>query len=76
MNARLGCQRVRSVRWVVKKKAPTQTKVMYDKCRVIVVISKSSFLLEEPKRRISRGYYRGGGPNSTYLCIYWVEDPI
>jgi len=31
--------------------------VRYDKHRVIVVISKSSFLPEEPKRRISRGYH-------------------
>ena len=75
MKARFRCWSVRSVRWAVKK-ALVQTEVMYDKRGVIVVISKSSFLPEEPERRISKGYCRGGRPSSTYLCIYWVGSPI
>ena len=71
MKARLGCQNVRSVRWAVKK-AFAQTEVMYDKSRVIVVISKSSFLPEEQKRRISRDYCRDDRPSS----IYWVRGPV
>ena len=58
------------------KKASMQTEVMYDKHGVIVVILKSSFLPKEPEMRILKGYCRGGGPNSTYLCIYWVGGPI
>ena len=75
MKARLGCQSVKSVRWVVKK-APIQTEVMYDKCGAIVVISKYSILPEEPERRISRGYCKGGRPSGMYICIYWVRGPI
>ena len=71
MKARLGCRSVRSVRWAVKK-APTQTEVMYDKYRVVVVISKSSFSPKEQKMRISRDYCRDDRPSS----IYWVEGPV
>ena len=67
MKVRLRCRSVRSVRWAVKK-APAQAEVMYDKCRVVVAISKSSFLPEEQKRGISRGYCRDGRPSR----IYWV----
>ena len=75
MKARLRCWSIRSVRWAVKK-VTAQAEVMYAKREVIVVISKSSFLHEEPKRRISKGYCRGGGPISTYLYIYWAGGPI
>ena len=70
MKARLGCQNVRSVRWAVKK-AFAQIEVMYDKSRVIVVMSKSSFLPEEQKRRISRGYCR----DHRLSTMYWVGGP-
>ena len=50
--------------------------MMYDKSKVIVVISKSSFLLEEQERRISRGYCRYDRPNSIYLYICWVGGSI
>jgi len=46
MKARLGCRSIRSVCWAVKK-VSVQTEMMYNKSRVIVVISKSSFLPEE-----------------------------
>ena len=71
MKARLVCRNVRSVRWAVKK-VPTQIKMKYDKSRVIVVISKSSFLPEEQERRISRGYCRYDRPNNLYLYIYML----
>ena len=32
--------------------------------------SKSSFLSEEPERRISRGYCRGYRPRNAYIYIY------
>ena len=32
--------------------------------------SKSSFLPEEPERRISRGYCRGVGPGSSLSILY------
>ena len=41
--------------------------MMYDKSGVIVKISKSSFLLEEQKRKISRGYCRDDRPSSIYI---------
>ena len=41
----------------------------YDKGKVIVVISNSSFLPEEQKRRIFRGYCRNGRPISVYIYI-------
>ena len=44
--------------WAVKK-VPTQSKVMCNGHGVIIVTSKSSFLLEELERRISRGYCNG-----------------
>ena len=59
----------KSVHWVVKK-VPTQTEMMYDKSRVIIVISKSSFLPEEQERRISRGYCRNDRPSSMHIYIY------
>ena len=37
----------------------------YDELRATTIISRSSFLPEEPKRRISRGYCRDIGPRST-----------
>ena len=63
------------MRWAVKK-VPTQTGMIHDKRRTIVVTSKFSFLPKEPKRRISRDYCRGDRPNSMCLCIYWVGGPI
>jgi len=54
--------------WAVKK-VPTQSEVMCNGHGVIIVTSKSSFLLEELERRISRGYCRGVRPRSSYLCI-------
>ena len=69
MNARLGCRSVRSVRWAVEK-VPAQTEMAYDKGKVIVVISNSSFLPDEQKRRIFRGYCRNGRPISVYIYIY------
>ena len=75
MKVRLGCRNVRSVRYAVKK-VPAQTKMMYDKNGVIVVISKSSFLLEEQERRILKGYCRYNRPSSIYLCICWAGGPI
>ena len=69
MKACLVCRSVRSVSWAVKQ-ASTQSEVMYDEHGVTIVTSKSSFLLEELERRISRGYCRADRPKSTYLCIY------
>ena len=66
MKARLGCRSVRSVCWAVEK-VPAHIGMMHDKSGVIVVTSKSSFLPEEPKRRISKGYCRGNRPSSMYL---------
>ena len=43
---------------------------------VTIVTSKSSFLCEESKRRISRGYYRSVRPSNMHLCIYWAEGLI
>ena len=77
MNARLGCQSIKSVRWVVKK-VLMQTEMMYDKSRVIVVISKSSFLPEEQERRISKGYCRYDRPSSMDkigLCPFLSNNP-
>ena len=67
MKVRLGCRNVRSVHWAVKK-AFAQTEVMYNKSRVIVVISKSSFLPKEQKMRILRGYCR----DDRLSSMYWV----
>ena len=53
-----------------------QTKMMYDKRRVIVVILKSSFLPMEQERRISRGYCKYDRPNNIYLYICWADGPI
>ena len=71
MKAHLGYRNVRSLCWVVKK-APARTYMMYDKYRVVLAISKSSFLFEEQKRKISRGYCRDNRPSS----IYWAGGPI
>ena len=75
MNVRLRCRSVKSLHWAVKK-VPAQAEMMHDKSGAIVVTSKSSFLPEESKRRILRGYYKGDRPSSMYLCIYWVGGPI
>ena len=71
MKAHLGYRSVRNVCWVVKK-APVRTYVMYDKYGVVLAISKSSFLSEEQKKRISRGYCRDDRPSS----IYWAGSPV
>ena len=55
------------MRWATKK-ASAQIEVMYGKSRVVVAISKSSFLLEEQKRGISKGYCRDVRPSR----IYWA----
>ena len=39
---------------------------------VIVMTSKSSFLSDEPERRISSGYCRVDRPSS----VYWTGDPV
>ena len=50
--------------------------MMYDKSRVIEVISKYCFLSEEQKRRILRGYCRVIGP-VVYIYIYiGLGDPV
>jgi len=71
MKVSLRCQSVRSV-CLATKKAFAQTEVMYDKSRVVVAISKSSFLPEKQKRGISRGYCRDVRPSR----IFWVWSPI
>ena len=75
MKARLGCQSVISVPWAVKK-AFAQSEMMCGEHGVTMGTSKSSFLLEELERIISRGYCRGNGPSKTYLCTYWAKGPI
>ena len=67
MKTRLRCRSIKSVRWATKK-ASMQTQVMYGKNRVVVTILKSSFLLEEQNRGISRGYCKDVRPNR----IYWA----
>ena len=54
------------------KKVLTQTEMMHDKSRVVVVTSKSTFLPEESEMRISRGYCMGDRPN---ICIYMYIGP-
>ena len=68
MKVRLECQSTRSVPWAVKK-ASSLAKVGCREHRATTVTSKSSFLPEEPKRRISRGYCRGMVPKSS-LFMY------
>ena len=68
MKTRLEYRSTRSVPWAVKK-ASSQAEVGCDGLRATIVISKPSFLLEEPERRISRGYCRGIGPKSS-LSMY------
>ena len=46
--------------------------VTYDKKRIMIVISKSSFFPEEQKRRILRGYCRDG----RLKRIYWALGPV
>ena len=70
IQTRPGCLNVRSVRWVVGK-ASMHTKVTYDKKRIIMVISKSSFFPRSQKRRIFRGYCRDGRSKR----IYWAMSP-
>ena len=60
MKARLKCQSTRSVPWAVKK-----AEVGHKEHKATAVTSKSFFLPEEPKRRISRGYCRGIGPKNS-----------
>ena len=61
--------------WAVKK-AFMRAKVMYDEHELTRLMSKSSFLAEDPKRRISKGYCRDIAPIAHYLCGYWAGDPI
>ena len=68
MNVHLGCRSIRSGHWAIEK-VPTPTEMMYDKSRVIKAISKYSFLSEEQKRKILRGYCRVIGP-VVYIYIY------
>ena len=77
MKVHLGCRSVRSGHWAVEK-VPTQTEMTYDKSKVIKAISKYSFLSEEQKGRILRGYCRVIGPIVyiyIYIYIYWARDP-
>ena len=46
---------------------------MCDRHGLAKVTSKSSFLAEEPERRISRGYCRGIGPRAHYLLDIRLE---
>ena len=46
--------------------------MMGDEHGLAKVTSKSSFLPEEPEKRILRGYCRGIGPEAHYLCIFWA----
>ena len=68
MKARLQCRSIRSMSWPVKK-ASSQSGVVYGVHSVSIVTSKSSFLLEEPERRISKGYCRDIRPRSP-LSMY------
>ena len=74
MNVHLGCRSIRSGHWAIEK-VPTPTEMMYDKSRVIKAISKYSFLSEEQKRKILRGYCRVIGP-VVYIYIYWAGNPV
>ena len=65
MRARFVCRSVRSVPWAVKK-AYTQSGIKYDKGRMVMAILKSSFMPEEQKRGISRGYCRNIRPSRMY----------
>ena len=68
MKTRLECRSTRSVSWAVKK-ASSQAEVGCDRLRATTMKSKSSFLPEESERRISRGYCRDIGPESS-LSMY------
>ena len=62
----LVCRSVKSISWAVKK-ASAQLEVMCDEQGVTIMTSKSSFLFEEPERRISRGYCRSDRPRKSHL---------
>ena len=68
MKAHLEYQSTKSMPWAVKK-VSSQAEVGCKEHRATTVMLKSSFLPEEPERRILRGYYRGIGPRSS-LSIY------
>ena len=57
--------------WVVKK-AFAQAKVMCDRHGLAKVTSKSSFLADEPERRIRGAIVGILGPEVHYLFIYWA----
>ena len=57
MKACHACRSVKSLSWAVKK-AYTQVEVMYNAHRLTRLTLRSSFLPEEPKRGIPRGYCR------------------
>ena len=62
--------------WAVKK-AFAQAKMMCDRHGLAEVTSKSSFLAEEPKRRIPGGYCRDIGPRnslSVYILGLWPNS--
>ena len=61
MKVRLECHNIRNVPWAVKK-ASLLAEERAKEHRATTVTSKSSFLPEDPERRISRGYCRGLGP--------------
>ena len=64
MRACLECRSSRNVPWVVKK-ASSLAEMGRREYRATTVASKSSFLPEELERRISKGYCRGIGPESS-----------
>ena len=68
MKARLECQTTKSMPWVVKKASPWE-EVGCKEHRATTVTSKSSFLPEEPERRVLKGYCRDVGPRSS-LSVY------
>ena len=58
MKMHLECWSTKSMPLAIKK-ASSQAEVGCDGLRATTMVSKSSFLPEEPERRISRGYCRG-----------------
>jgi len=68
MRTCLECRSIRSMPWAVKK-ASLQSEVVYDEHKATTVTSKSTFLPEEPERRILRGYCRGDRPKNAHLYI-------
>ena len=70
MRTHLTCRSIRSGSWAVKK-ASSQLEVVCDEHRETIMTLKSSFLPNEPKRRISR-FVRVIGPrvhNYVYIGI-------